>query len=116
MATSQLMRKHDVGAVLVIEDDVLKGIITVNDMAYRIIAEGKDPKETLVAEVMTSNPDTIRSDSLAIDALRLMQDGNYRHLPVVDDEGVLGIVSRRDFFGDEKARLDEETSLWEHIA
>jgi CBS domain-containing protein len=110
------MRKHSVGAVLIIEDETLKGILTVNDMTYRVIAEGLDPDKTLLGEVMTPDPDTVSSDTTAIDALRLMQDGDYRHLPILDGGRVLGLVSRRDFHGVEKARLDDETALWERIA
>jgi CBS domain-containing protein len=110
------MREHNVGAVPIVEDGALKGILTVNDMTYRVIAEGRDPDKTFVREVMTPDPDTVSSDTAAIDALRLMQDGGYRHLPVVDGGRVLGLVSRRDFYGFEKARLDDETSLWESIA
>ncbi len=113
---AKLMRKHNVGAVLIIEDEALKGILTVNDMTYRVIAEGLDPDKTLLGEVMTPDPDTVSSDTTAIDALRLMQDGDYRHLPIVDGGRVLGLVSRRDFHGVEKARLDDETALWERIA
>ena len=113
---AKLMRKHNVGAVLIIEDEALKGILTVNDMTYRVIAEGLDPDKTLLGEVMTPDPDTVSSDTTAIDALRLMQDGDYRHLPVVDGGRVLGLVSRRDFHGVEKAKLDDETALWERIA
>ncbi len=113
---AKLMRKHSVGAVLIIEDETLKGILTVNDMTYRVIAEGLDPDKTLLGEVMTPDPDTVSSDTTAIDALRLMQDGDYRHLPIVDGGRVLGLVSRRDFHGVEKARLDDETALWERIA
>ncbi len=113
---AKLMREHNVGAVPIVEDGALKGILTVNDMTYRVIAEGRDPDKTFVREVMTPDPDTVNSDTAAIDALRLMQDGGYRHLPVVDGGRVLGLVSRRDFYGVEKARLDDETSLWESIA
>ena len=113
---AKLMRKHDVGAVPIIEAEALLGILTVNDVTYRVVAEGRDLDETTVGEVMTSNPDTIGSDTMAIEALRLMQDGGYRHLPVVDDGEVLGVVSRRDFYGAEKARLDDEMALWERIA
>jgi CBS domain-containing protein len=113
---AKLMREHNVGAVPIVEDGALKGILTVNDMTYRVIAEGRDPDKTFVREVMTPDPDTVSSDTAAIDALRLMQDGGYRHLPVVDGGRVLGLVSRRDFYGVEKARLDDETSLWESIA
>ena len=113
---AKLMRKHSVGAVLIIEDETLKGILTVNDMTYRVIAEGLDPDKTLLGEVMTPDPDTVSSDTTAIDALRLMQDGDYRHLPIVDGGRVLGLVSRRDIHGVEKARLDDETALWERIS
>jgi CBS domain-containing protein len=117
---ANLMRKQNVGAVPIVEDGTLKGILTVNDMTYRVIAEGRDPDATPVKEVMTPNPDTVGCDTTAIDALRLMQDGGYRHLPVVDGGRIggriLGLVSRRDFYGVEKARLDDETALWERIA
>jgi CBS domain-containing protein len=110
-----LMRKHDIGAVLVMEKGDLTGIFTVADMTYRVIADSRDPDTTHLKDVMTARPDTIAPDSAAIDALRLMQDGGYRHLPVVESGTVIGMVSRRDFHGTEKARLDEETRLWERI-
>ena len=113
---AKLMRTHDVGAVLIMAGDILEGILTVNDMTYRVVAEGRDPDKTAVGEVMTRDPDTVAPDTTAIEALRLMQDGGYRHLPVLDGGSVLGVVSRRDFFGVEKARLDDETALWERIA
>ena len=113
---AKLLREHNVGAVPIVEDGVLKGILTVNDMTYRVVAEGRDPDKTSAREVMTPDPDSVSPDTTAIDALRLMQDGGYRHLPVVDGKCVLCVVSRRDFFGVEKARLDDETALWERIA
>jgi CBS domain-containing protein len=116
MDAATLMRDHDVGAVAVMSDNTLKGILTVNDVAYRVVAEGLEPENTVVETVMTPSPDTIRPDSTAIEALRLMQDGGYRHLPVEKDGHVLAVISRRDFFGQEKARLDDETALWERIA
>jgi CBS domain-containing protein len=116
MDAAILMRDHDVGAVAVMSDNILKGILTVNDVAYRVVAEGLEPENTVVETVMTPSPDTIRPDSTAIEALRLMQDGGYRHLPVEKDGHVLAVISRRDFFGQEKARLDDETALWERIS
>jgi len=113
---AKLMQKNNVGAVLIMEDEALRGIVTVNDMTYRVIAAGLDPNKTHVGDIMTSDPDTVGSHTTAIEALRLMHDGDYRHLPVVDDGRVVGLVSRRDFHGIEKARLDDETALWERIA
>jgi CBS domain-containing protein len=61
------------------------------------------------------NPDTIPPRQTAIEALRAMQDGGYRHLPVIDGGKVVGVISRGDFQGLEQDRLDEETGLWERI-
>ena len=112
---ADLMRAHRVGSVLIIEDEVLQGILTVADMTYRVVAEGRDPAATPLSEIMTPEPDTIAPDSTAIEALRLMQDGGYRHLPVVDRGTVVGVVSRRDFHAVEKIRIEEEIALWERI-
>ena len=112
---ARLMRRHNVGSALIIEDEALKGILTVADMAYRVVAEGRNPDNTLLGAVMTSEPDTIGPDTTAIEALRLMQDGGYRHLPVVENGKVLGVVSRRDFHATEAARIEDETALWERI-
>ena len=112
---AKIMRKHNVGALPVMEGDTLEGIVTVNDMTYRVLAAGLDPEKTPVRKVMTKDPDTVGPETTAIEALRLMQDGSYRHLPVVDGGRVCGLLSRRDFFGVEKARLDDETALWERI-
>ena len=109
------MRTRHVGAVLVVGGDRLEGIFTERDMVNRVVAEGLDPDGTKLAEVMTKNPDTVRPNDTALVALRRMQDGGYRHLPVVDNGHLVGIVSRRDFDGDEKARLDTETKLWERV-
>jgi CBS domain-containing protein len=109
------MRERHVGAVLVTTEGHLNGIFTERDMVNRVVAESRDPDQTTLAEVMTANPDTIAPTTTAIDALRLMNDGGYRHLPIVEQGRVVGIVSRRDFHGDEKARLDDESDLWKKI-
>jgi CBS domain-containing protein len=64
---------------------------------------------------MTQDPDTMPPDKTSIEALRLMEDGRYRHVPILDDGKAVGIVSRFDFSGIELDRLDEETSLSERI-
>jgi signal-transduction protein with cAMP-binding, CBS, and nucleotidyltransferase domain len=66
-------------------------------------------RQDQVAEVMTSAPETMPPGKMAIEALRLMEDGRYRHVPIVEDGKVIGIVSRFDFSGLELDRLDEET-------
>ena len=112
---SRLMRDHNVGAVVVIGDGRLVGIITERDIVFRVVAEDRDADETHLDQVMTANPDTITPECPAIEALRQMEDGGYRHLPVVSDGRVVAVLSRRSFFGDEEARLQEETRLWERM-
>jgi CBS domain-containing protein len=110
------MRERRVGAVLVTEGDGrLVGIFSGRDAVHRVLAEGRSAERTMLAEVMSHKPDTIPPGKTAIEALRLMEDGRYRHLPIVDDGKVVGIVSRFDFSGIELDRLDEETGLWERI-
>jgi CBS domain-containing protein len=109
------MRDRRVGAVLVAERDRLVGIFTGRDAVCRVLAEGKDAVETTLGEVMTRNPATMPPAKAAIEALRLMRDGGFRHVPVVADGKIIGIVSHGDFRGLETARLDEETGLWERL-
>jgi CBS domain-containing protein len=110
------MRDHRVGAVLVTEDDRrLVGIFTGRDAVHRVLAEGKSAGRTRLGDVMTPNPKTLPSSKIAIEALWLMEDCRCRHVPIVDDGQVVGVVSRFDFSGIELDRLDEETGLWELI-
>ena len=82
------MRDRRVGAVLVTEGDHrLLGIFTGRDAVHRVLAEGRSAARTKLAEVMTRDPDTMPPGKTAIEALRLMEHGRYRHMPVVDGVG-----------------------------
>ncbi|MCW5771527.1 MAG: CBS domain-containing protein [Rhodospirillaceae bacterium] len=110
------MRERRVGAVLVTDAGRhLLGIFTGRDAICRVLAEGRDPAVTALADVMTPSPETMPPGSNAVEALRRMQDGGFRHIPVVDNGKVIGVVSRGDFRGIEIDRLDEETGLWERL-
>jgi CBS domain-containing protein len=94
----------------------LTGIFTSRDAVTRVLAKGRDAATTKLADVMTPKPCTMSLTQSSVDALRLMQGGGFRHLPIVDDNGaLLSVISRGDFCGLEQARLDEETGLWERI-
>ena len=109
------MVERKVGAVLVTgEDNRLCGIFTGRD-AVRALSEANDPASTPLAQAMTSDPVTIAPERTAIDALRVLGDCGFRHLPVVSDGKIVGIVSRGDFKGMELDRLENETALWERI-
>jgi CBS domain-containing protein len=110
------MRACRAGSVLVTnERDILVGIFTGRDAVHAVLAEGRSPYATRLSEVATRNPITVRPSQTAIDALRLMWDGGFRHVPVVDGDKIIACVSRGDFKGDELARLDDERELWEHM-
>jgi CBS domain-containing protein len=109
------MWERRAGSVLVVDDQQhLVGIFTGRD-AVRALSEPKDPAATTLARSMTPNPVTITPESRAIDALRAMCEGGFRHIPVVENGRIWGIVSRGDFKGMEIDRLDEETHLLECI-
>lgn len=110
-----LMADRRAGSVITTgKDGKLAGIFTGRDAVSRVLAAGKTAA-TKLSQVMTANPDTLAPDQTAIDALRLMWEGGYRHLPVIKDDKILGIVSRGDFKADEQDRLEEERNLWEHM-
>lgn len=110
---SECMRKRKVGAVLVTdEENHLLGIFTGRDAIGRVLAEGKDARKTKLAEVMTPKPHSVGPEQSATDALRLMHNLGCRHIPIVEDGKVVGVVSKADFRGIEVDRLDEETGLW----
>jgi CBS domain-containing protein len=112
----QEMSDRRVGAVLVTDGDKhLIGIFTGRDVISRIVAAGKNASKTKLSEVMTPNPITMSPEKTVIEALRLMWDGGFRHIPLVQDEKLIGIVSRGDFRGNEQDRLDEERKIWEQM-
>lgn len=112
----ECMRARRVGSVLVTDNGGrVSGVFTGRDAVCRVVAAGRDAAQTKLADVMTAAPVTIAPDKTAIDALRLMWDGGFRHLPVVKNNVLVGIVSRGDFKGSEQDRLDEERELWEHM-
>ena len=112
----RLMRDAHCGAVLVCDEArQLLGIFTGRDAVCRVLSEGKNAADTPLAAVMTCDPVTMAPEHLAIDALRLMQDGGFRHLPIVAEGKAVGIAAHGDFRGLERARLEEETGLWERI-
>ena len=98
---ARAMREHKAGAILIVNDAGLAGIFTERDALYRVVAEGRDPKATRLVEVMTRNPRTIHPDEPFTAALRVMHDGGFRNVPVVEKGRALGVVSVGDAMGPE---------------
>lgn len=98
---ARLMRENHVGAVMVVEDGRLAGVFTERDALFRVIAEGRDVQTAQLTDVMTRNPQTIHPDKPFPDALHVMYEGGFRHVPVVEDGRPVGMISARDALGPE---------------
>ena len=104
----EIMAEHHISALLVTKGDKLEGIFTERDISVKIIASGKDLDKTKISQVMTKNPVTISPDDLAMDALQKMCELGFRHLPVVDGERVVGMVSVRDLYVTVQEQLEDD--------
>lgn len=104
----EIMAKRKFGAVPITENDRLIGIFTERDVIARVMAARKDPDTTTLAEVMTANPDTVKSSDSVLHALELMNAHGYRHLPVVDGTQLVGVVSIRDLYRSVKEQMDND--------
>jgi CBS domain-containing protein len=100
-----LMKQHSKGALLVVAGTRLIGIFTERDVVFRVVAEGRDPGNTRLADVMTPQPKTIHPNEPFVHALRIMHMGGFRHLPVVENEWPVGVVSARDALDDDLYQL-----------
>ena len=110
------MRDGQAGSVLVTDNSgALVGIFTGRDAVCRVLAQRRDAATTPLAEVMTPNPTTMLPDQTTFDALRLMWDGGFRHLPLVKNQRIVGLVSRGAFQGLQQHDNEEERDLWEHL-
>jgi CBS domain-containing protein len=111
----QAMLQHRVGAIAVVDEQHrLLGIFTGRD-TVRLLAESRDTAQTTLDTVMTRDPAQLPPGHNAVEALRLMHDGGFRHVPVVENGRLVGVVSHGDFRHFEKARLVEETGIWERL-
>ncbi len=99
------MRDGNTGAARVLEGTRLAGIFTERDALFRVLAVAKDPQATPVSLVMTRDPQTIHPDKPFDEALRMMHEGRFRNVPVVEDGRPLGMVSVRDALDRELAEL-----------
>ncbi len=94
----KLMAENNVGAVVIVDDQMKPiGIFTERDLLIKVCARGLDPGNTLLKDVMTKDPFTVKEETPVKQALEIMLNFGFRHLPIVDEKGTLiGIVSIRD--------------------
>jgi CBS domain-containing protein len=96
----QLMAKHNTGALLVLQDEQMVGILSERDCVRKVELQGKNAKDTIVREIMTSNVITVNCDQTVEECEKLMMQKSIRHLPVYDGEKLMGLVSVRDVLGE----------------
>ena len=92
----KLMRDNRVRAVLVVDDQKLSGIVSQGDCAIKVLLPHKDPKTTRISEIMTSNPLTVGLQNTLEECMAIMVHKHIRHLPVVEKNKVVGVISIGD--------------------
>jgi len=95
-AALELMADKGVGALLVLEGDRIAGIISERDYARKVVLKGRSAVDTPVKEIMTPKVVTVRPDQTLGDCMALMTDKHIRHLPVLEDDQLIGIISIGD--------------------
>ena len=108
----KVMGEKNIGAVLIIEDNVLKGILSERDYARKVVLKNKASKETLVHEIMEEELVTIKTTDNIDYCMELMSSKNVRHLPVMDKEIVVGIISMSDVV---KAIIEIQKTTIQHL-
>ena len=111
LETVRAMVERNIGAVPVLHNGKLVGIFSERDLMRRVVAEGRDPHRTCMAEVMTDDPLTISTDEELEDCLALMRRHGFRHLPVCHDGHLVGMVSLRDILLHDLNEKDDEVRM-----
>jgi len=106
------MAERRVGALLVMRGEVLAGIVSERDYARKVILQGRSSAQTPVAEIMSSPVVTVNPDTDVFDCMRLCSDSRIRHLPVVEGERVVGVISIGDLV---KAVIDAQAEQIEQL-
>lgn len=96
LSALQLMAEKNIGALLVIDDGKLVGILSERDYARKVALKGKISKDTAVGEIMTERVLYVRPDESIEDCMALMTEKHFRHLPVIDKGKILGLISIGD--------------------
>ena len=92
----RLMAERHIGAVLALRDGRLAGIVSERDYARKVVLAGRSSRDTAVREIMTAQVTCVDPDTTVDRCMRLVTEGRFRHLPVVEDDAVIGVVSIGD--------------------
>jgi CBS domain-containing protein len=109
LEAARYMMEHNIGALPVLRNGELAGIFSERDIMNRVVAVGRTPGSTSVAEVMSANPRTVPADETVEECLFIMREFGFRHLPIVEGKELKGLVSLRDILMRQAAEHDRET-------
>lgn len=111
LEAARYMMEHNIGAVAVLRNGELAGILSERDIMNRVVAVGRTPGTTAVSEVMTANPRAVAADESIEECLFIMREFGFRHLPIVDGKDgkdLKGLVSLRDVLMHQAAELERQ--------
>ena len=111
LETVRAMVERNIGAVPVLHNNKVVGIFSERDLMRRVVAEGRDPRSTCMAEVMTDDPLTINMNEDLDTCMTLMRRHNFRHLPVCHEGQLVGMVSLRDILLHDLDEKDDEVRM-----
>lgn len=108
LEAARFMMEHNIGALPVLRNGELAGIISERDVMNRVVAAGRGPGTTKVSEVMTSNPKSVSAQETIENCLFVMREFGFRHLPITDGKELKGLVSLRDILLGSLAQKEAE--------
>jgi len=108
LEAARFMMEHNIGAVPVLRNGDLAGILSERDIMNRVVAVGRTPGTTAVSEVMTANPRAVAADETVEECLFIMREFGFRHLPIVEGKDLKGLVSLRDVLMQHAAELESK--------
>src|SRR5579859_3673058 len=109
LEAARYMMEHNVGALPVLRNGDLAGILSERDIMNRVVAVGRTPGTTAISEVMTANPRSVAADETVEECLFTMREFGFRHLPIMDGKELKGLVSLRDILMQYSAELERKT-------
>ena len=112
LSALQIMAEKNIGGVLIAESGKLLGIFTERDYARKVTLKGRNSKETPIGDVMTKNPITVGMDATIEECMGIMSGKKIRHLPVVDGDQMIGVISIGDLV---KYIIEEQKGIIEQL-
>ncbi len=106
------MAEKNIGALIVVDEDRVTGIVSERDYARKVVLLGKDSKDTPVGAIMTANPITVSPDSTVGACMEIMTDNRFRHLPVMEGDTLIGVISIGDVVN---AVIEEQSFLIDQL-